>query len=192
MAQACQRGAFERERPAEVRSLPSRCGPSSYVTIRPVQLLFLDASGRLDQGGQFALGGIAIRDSEWSLLRDLWQETLRTASWPLDRELKWHGIRKGAVAADLGDAVYAMLARAPVTCFVCVLDLDLGCEAEPDFFATPEETYATALMFKAERFQHDLQAHDDVGLIVVDSRHREHDTRLRRFFADLQAKAPPT
>jgi hypothetical protein len=156
-----------------------------------VQLLFLDESGRLDQGGQFALGGIAVRDSDWSLLRDLWQQTLRAAGWPLDRELKWHGIRKGEVPPDLADAVYAMLAGAPITCFVCLLDLGLGREAAPEFFATPEETYATALMFLAERFQHHLQTVDDVGLIVVDSRHREHDSRLRRFFSDLQAEGTP-
>jgi hypothetical protein len=55
-----------------------------------VQLLFLDESGRLDQGTSFALGGIAVRDADWSVLRDLWQETLREAGWPLHRELKWH------------------------------------------------------------------------------------------------------
>jgi hypothetical protein len=156
-----------------------------------VHLLFLDESGRLDQGGQFALGGVAVRDSEWSLLRDLWQKTLRDGGWPLDRELKWHGIRTGEVPPELADAVYAMLAAAPITCFVCLLDLDLGREAEPAFFATPEETYATALMFLAERFQHHLQTVEDVGLIVVDSRHREDDSRLRRFFSYLQAEGTP-
>ena len=156
-----------------------------------MHLLFLDESGRLDQGGQFALGGIAIRDLDWPLLRDLWQETLRESAWPLDRELKWHGIRTGEVPPALADTVYATLARAPTTCFVCVLDLDLGRETEPAFFASAEDTYATALMFLAERFQHHLQAEDDVGMIVVDSRHREGDTRLRRFFGDLQAEGTP-
>ena len=28
-------------------------------------LLFLDESGRLDQGGLFALGGIAVGDADW-------------------------------------------------------------------------------------------------------------------------------
>ncbi len=156
-----------------------------------MHLLFLDESGRLDQGTSFALGGIAIRDTDWSLLRDLWQETLRGAGWPLDRELKWHGIRTGEVPPALGDAVYAALARAPVTCFVCVLDIELGRSDAPEFFTTAEETYATGLMFLAERFQHHLQAEDDVGLIVVDSRHREEDSRLRRFFSDLQAGGTP-
>jgi hypothetical protein len=40
-----------------------------------MHLLFLDESGRLDQGGLFALGGVAVRDSDWPDLRDL--EALR-------------------------------------------------------------------------------------------------------------------
>jgi hypothetical protein len=156
-----------------------------------VYLLFLDESGRVDQGTSFALGGIAIRDRDWPELRELWQDTLGAAGWPLDREVKWHGIRKGEVPPALADAVFAALARAPVTCFVCVLDLERGRAEEPDFFRTEEDTYATALMFLAERFQHHLQAEDDLGMIVVDSRHRESDSRLRRFFSDLQAEGTP-
>jgi hypothetical protein len=95
------------------------------------------------------------------------------------------------VPPELADAVYDTLARAPVMCFVCLLDLDLGRETEPEFFASEEDSYATALMFLAERFQHHLQGADDVRLIVIDSRHREHDARLRRFFSDLQAEGTP-
>jgi Protein of unknown function (DUF3800) len=46
-------------------------------------------------------------------------------------------------------------------------------------------------MFLAERFQHLLAAEDDVGMIVVDSRFREDDARLRRFFADLTHNGTP-
>ncbi|MGH2920735.1 MAG: DUF3800 domain-containing protein [Gaiellaceae bacterium] len=46
-------------------------------------------------------------------------------------------------------------------------------------------------MFLAERFHHLLNAGDDVGLIVVDSRFREDDQRLRRFFADLTKDGTP-
>ena len=46
-------------------------------------------------------------------------------------------------------------------------------------------------MFLAERFHHLLAAEDDVGLIVVDSRFRDEDTRLRRFFADLTEAGTP-
>ncbi len=46
-------------------------------------------------------------------------------------------------------------------------------------------------MFLAERFQLLLQAADDVGMIVVDSRFREDDARLRRFFADLTTDGSP-
>jgi hypothetical protein len=158
-------------------------------------LLFLDESGRLDQGGLFALGGIAIRDSDWPLLKELWHQTLRDANWPLDREVKWHGIRKGEVPPALADAVYQMLERAPFTAYVSVLDLNAGPEAFPPdehaFFRSAEDVYATALMFLAERFQHLLADVDDRGLIVIDSRFREQDARLRRFFGDLQEAGTP-
>ena len=46
-------------------------------------------------------------------------------------------------------------------------------------------------MFLAERFQLLLEEADDVGMIVVDSRFREEDARLRRFFADLTKDGSP-
>jgi hypothetical protein len=160
-----------------------------------VQLLFLDESGRLDQGGLFALGGIAIRDSEWQELKELWQSAVRVAGWPLDREVKWHGIRTGEVPPPLADALFEMLGRAPFACYVAVMDLDRGPKEFPidefAYFRSPEDVYATALMFLAERFEHRLDAEDERGLIVVDSRFREADTRLRRFFGDLQEEGTP-
>ena len=160
-----------------------------------MHLLFLDESGKLDQGGLFALGGIVVRDLEWHELRDLWQETLRAHRWPLDREVKWHGIRKGEVPDALADAVVAALARAPFTCYVAVMDLEGGpAEFPPDehaYFRSPEDVYATALMFLAERFHHLLEEEDDVGMIVVDSRFREDDMRLRRFFGELTEAGTP-
>jgi hypothetical protein len=156
-----------------------------------VHLLFLDESGRLDRDRHFALGGIAIRDANWPDLRDHWQGTLRDAGWPLDRELKWHGIRTGEVPPELADAAYGALARAPVTCYVVVLELEAGREQFSELVGSPEDAYSTALMFLAERFQHLLQAEDDLGMIVVDSRFREGDQRLRRFFSDLQEAGTP-
>ena len=161
-----------------------------------MHLLFLDESGRLDQGGGlFALGGIAVRDSDWHLLRDAWQTTLDAHGWPLEREVKWHGIRKGEVPDALADAVCDTLAAAPFTAYVAVLDLGLGPELFPPeehaFFRSDEDTYATALMFLAERFHHLLQAEDDVGIIVIDSRFHEKDARLRRFFGDLTEAGTP-
>jgi hypothetical protein len=96
-----------------------------------MQLLFLDESGRLDQGGLFALGGIAVRDADWPQLKELWQSTLRAASWPLDREVKWHGIRKGEVPPALADAIFDALGSAPVNCYVVVMNLDRGPEEFP-------------------------------------------------------------
>ena len=156
-----------------------------------MHLLFLDESGQLSERKFFALGGVALRDADWHALRDLWQATLAEHRWPAEREVKWHGIRTGEVPPALADAVVATLARAPVTCYVTLLDIELGLETAPEFFTSDEETYATGLMFLAERFQHLLAAEDDVGLIVVDSRFREEDSRLRRFFSHLTKDGTP-
>lgn len=156
-----------------------------------MHLLFIDESGQLDQGGFFALGGIAVRDSDCIDLRGRWQETLAAHGWPLDREIKWHEIRTGAVPPALGDALFAMLASAPVTVFVTLLDQQAGRESHPEHFGSAEDTYSTGLMFLAERFHKLLEAEDDLGLIVVDSRFREQDARLRRFFADLTKDGTP-
>ena len=156
-----------------------------------MHLLFLDESGQLSERKFFALGGIALRDSDWPLLRDLWQSTLAEHSWPAEREVKWHGIRTGEVPPPLADAIVAALAQAPITCYVTLLEIELGLQEAPEFFETDEDTYATGLMFLAERFEHLLAAEDDLGLIVVDSRFRDDDARLRRFFADLTHDGTP-
>ena len=72
-----------------------------------------------------------------------------------------------------------------------LLGQELGLETAPEAFASEDDTYATGLMFLAERFQHLLAAEDDVRLIVVDSRFREEDSRLRRFFSDLTKDGTP-
>lgn len=61
----------------------------------------------------------------------------------------------------------------------------------PDFLGDAAKTYGTALMFVTERFHHLLAAEDDRGLIVADSRHREEDDNLRRFFGQLTAEGTP-
>jgi hypothetical protein len=156
-----------------------------------MHLLFLDESGQLSARRFFALGGVVVRDRDWLHLRDLWHATLAAHGWPADREVKWHGIRTGEVPPALADSVVDALAGAPLHCYVTLLDIELGTNATPEFFATNEDTYATGLMFLAERFQLLLGAADDVGLIVVDSRFRENDARLRRFFADLTKDGTP-
>jgi hypothetical protein len=160
-----------------------------------MHLLFLDESGRLDRGGLFALGGVAVRASDWALLKAIWQSTLREHRWPLDREVKWHGIRTGEVPPALADAVFDALAGAPFTCYVVVMDIELGRELFPpgehDYFRSPEDVYGTTLMFVAERFHHLLASEEDLGLIVIDSRFKEKDARLRRFFGDLTEEGTP-
>ncbi len=91
-----------------------------------MHLLFLDESGRIERDTLFALGGLAVRDTDWPHLRDVWQETLRAHGWPLDRELKWHGIRKGNVPPALADAVFDALGATRCTAYVTLLDLELG------------------------------------------------------------------
>jgi Protein of unknown function (DUF3800) len=156
-----------------------------------MHLLFLDESGQLSERRFFALGGVALRDRDWHQLRALWQATLAAHAWPVEREVKWHGIRTGEVPPTLADAIVQAIAGSPLRCYVTLLDIALGQTAEPDFFGTDEDTYATGLMFLAERFQLLLQETDDVGLIVVDSRFREDDARLRRFFSDLTKDGSP-
>lgn len=156
-----------------------------------MHLLFLDESGQLSERCFFTLGGVALRDTDWHHLRDLWQGTLAAHGWPAAMEIKWHGIRTGAVPPPLADAVIGMLARSPLRCYVTLLDIELGANVAPTFFATDEDVYSTGLMFLAERFQLLLQDADDVGMIVIDGRFREDDARLRRFFADLTHDGTP-
>ena len=59
------------------------------------------------------------------------------------------------------------------------------------FFSDDEATYTTALMFIAERFQRFLAEADSYGAIVLDSRQREVDDRMRRFFERLQEEGTP-
>ena len=155
-----------------------------------MRLLFLDESGRIGEDQVFALGGITVRAEDWRLLRECWLAPLREHGWPLDQEVKWHTIKTGFVPPKLADAVVDALARAPFTAYVTLLDLEAGAEL-PQFFGTPERTYGTALMFVSERFHHLLEAEDDLGMIFGDSRHREEDTSLRRFFGALTETGTP-
>jgi hypothetical protein len=155
-----------------------------------VYLLFLDESGKPDDR-LFGVGGIAVRADEWPLLRRRWDEALAAAGWPLDKELKWSGTRTGEVPPDVADAAYACLAECPLTCFVTLLRPLAGRRDHEEFFATEEDTYATALTFLAERFQRLLTREDSYGVIVLDSRRREVDDRMRRFFERIQREGTP-
>ena len=155
-----------------------------------MRLLFLDESGRIGQDGLFALGGVAVRAEEWSVLRECWLAPLAAHGWDPANEVKWHGIKTGYVPPALADAVVDGLARAPFTAYVTLLDLEAGAELT-EFFGSAEQTYGTALMFVSERFHHLLEAEDELGLIVADSRHREDDLSLRRYFGALQATGTP-
>ena len=155
-----------------------------------MRFLFLDESGRIGEDGLFALGGISVHERDWHDLRDCWHAPLDAAGWPADREVKWHTIRTGAVPPALADAVVDALSRAPVTTYVTLLDLEQGREL-PQFFETPERTYGTALTFLSERFHRQLESEDELGVIVGDSRHREDDQSLRRYFGALTENGTP-
>jgi Protein of unknown function (DUF3800) len=101
------------------------------------------------------------------------------------------GVPEHHVRYAVDGSLVGITLRAPVTGYVILLDVELGHEVAPEFFSSDEDTYATGLRFLAERFQLLLEREDDVGLIVVDSRFREEDSRLRRFFSDLTADGTP-
>lgn len=155
-----------------------------------MRLLFLDESGRIGQDNLFALGGVAVRADEWRALRECWLAPLEAHGWDAANEVKWHGIRSGYVPPALADAVIDGLARAPFTAYVTLLDLERGAEL-PEFFGSAESTYGTALMFVSERFHHLLDAEDALGLVLADSRHREEDASIRKFFGALTEKGTP-
>ncbi len=150
-------------------------------------LLFLDESGTPGED-LFALGGFAVRAEDWHLLRERWEDCLTTAGWPLDKELKWSGTDK-EVPPAVADAAYECLPTLPIECFVTVLYPKLG--GYEEFFGSDENTYSTALMFIAERYQRFLDHNDAHGVIVLDSRMKEADDRLRRFFLRMQRDGTP-
>jgi hypothetical protein len=162
-----------------------RCG-----RLAGVHIFFLDESGKPGER-TFAVGGVAVAAAHWAALRARWDACLEQSAWPLDTELKWAGTRSGEVPPDVADAVYACLADSPLTCFVTVLKPLAGRKSHPTFFETDEDTYATALTFLAERFQRFLAREDSHGVIVLDSRRREVDDRMRRFFERIQREGTP-
>ena len=125
-----------------------------------MHLLFLDESGQLAERKFFALGGIALRDSDWPVLRDLWLATLAGHGWPAEREVKWHGIRKGEVPPALADALIRDAGTGAIHGYVSLLDMS-SASARRLVLRAREDTYATGLMFLAERFQLLLQSEDD-------------------------------
>jgi hypothetical protein len=155
-----------------------------------MRLLFLDESGR-PEDACFAVGGIVVRADQWQELRGRWDACLEQANWPSDKELKWSGVKRGEVPPAVADQVYECIRALPITCFVTVLRPDEGKAQEPELFATSEDTYATALTFLAERFQLHLRQHDSYGVIILDSRRREVDDRMRRFFSRIQREGTP-
>jgi hypothetical protein len=155
-----------------------------------MRLLFLDESGK-PEDPCFAVGGVVVQADQWKEVRQKWDACLEQAKWPWDKELKWSGVKSGEVPPAIADQVYECIQTLPITCFVTVLWPKVGSVRDPDLFKTPEDTYATALTFLAERFQLHLRHHDSYGVIILDSRRREVDDRMRRFFLRIQREGTP-
>src|SRR4051812_3351828 len=128
---------------------------------------------------------------EWNVLRANWQEALARHKWPSDREVKWHGTRTGEVPPALADDIFGAIARSPITCFTVLIKPLAAKQRRPDLFGSPEDVYAQALMWLAERYQRFLARQDSYGSIVVDGRTTDLDNRLRRFFETLQREGTP-
>lgn len=155
-----------------------------------MRILFLDESGT-PEDPCFAVGGVVVRADQWQELRRKWDAMLEETGWPWDRELKWSGVKSGEVPPGIADQVYECIQTLPITCFATVLWPKVGEVRDPHLFETPDDTYATALTFLAERFQLHLRHHDSHGVIVLDSRRREVDDRMRRFFTRIQREGTP-
>ena len=78
-----------------------------------MHLLFLDESGSLD--GNKGLFRARRRGRQRQRVAGIAPVVARRSAghkWPLDREVKWHGIRKGEVPDALADGVFDALASA--------------------------------------------------------------------------------
>jgi hypothetical protein len=152
-----------------------------------VHLLFLDEAGTPVER-DFVLGGVAVDVSRWHELRSRWGAVASAHSRPADAEVKWVNLnRTGQLAKQLAD----VLVECGVTAFVVELRPREGRIAAEALFATPDDVYATALMFVAERFQRFLVHRDDYGALILDHREGTQDERLRRFFRRLADNGTP-
>lgn len=156
-------------------------------TLPGVHLLFLDEAGTPGQP-LFVLGGVAILADRWPKLRARWRELAGAGGRPPEAEVKWTNVkRNGHLASRLAD----VLVECGATAFLVELRTEEGLIAAPELFASPEDVYATALMFVAERFQRFLAHHDDYGAIILDQREGTQDERLRRFSRRLADDGTP-
>ena len=142
----------------------------------------------MPSAADFVLGGVAIAGERWHQLRTRWIDITGTSERLSRSEVKWSRARSRAgLAARLAD----LLVEYEATAFAVELRPREGRRVAPELFKSGEDTYATALMFLAERFQHFLRHRDDYGVIVLDQRDGRQDDRLRRFFRRLAERGTP-
>lgn len=133
--------------------------------------MFLDESGT-PTSADFVLGGVAIAGDRWHELRARWVKASRIHGRRREAEVKWGRTRTaGGLAARLAD----LLVECDATAFAVQLRQHEGRRTDPELYESGEDTYATALMFVAERFQRFLREHDDYGVIVLDPRSGKQD-----------------
>ena len=149
-------------------------------------ILYVDESG--DPSAEvFGLGGVAIAEDRYHELRSRWIEIASDNGRDPKVEIKWSRVKgNGQLALRLADA----LVQCEVTAFAVLLRPRDGRKLTPELFGG-EDTYATALMFLAERFQRHLAARGERGMIVIDHRNPKQDERLRRFFGRLVERGTP-
>jgi Protein of unknown function (DUF3800) len=152
-----------------------------------VYLLFLDESG-VAGGTDFVLGGVAIAGDRWYELRRRWNDTRGLGGEYPESEIKWSRVKR---SSELIHRLADLLIDCDATAFAVHLRPHEARKAEPELFKSGEHTYATGLMFLAERFQYFLAAKDDYGAIVIDHRNGNQDDRLRLFFRRLADKGTP-
>lgn len=150
-------------------------------------LLFLDESGT-PGGTDFVLGGVAIAGDRWHELRRRWNDTRGLGGEYPESEIKWSRVKR---SSELIDRLADLLIDCDATAFAVHLRPPEARKLEPELFKSGEHTYATALMFLAERFQYFLAARDDYGAIVIDHRNGTQDDRLRLFFRRLADNGTP-
>lgn len=155
---------------------------------RTVYVLYLDESVAPDL---LALGGVAIRLTEWPQLRRRWTGCVAETAGRRYEEFKWSETEVRGWRRQLPFALIDVLRTTGATCFVTLISRAEAAAQAPDLFGSDADAYASALMFIVERYQRFLTQMDAMGLVVIDQRARNQDEALRTFFGRLRADGTP-
>lgn len=152
-------------------------------------VLFLDESFSSDL---LAVGGVAVPADQWPALKQRWTDCFGKHVRKRNvAEFKWAESGPGRGGSRLAEGLCDVLASSDVTCFLTLVSPREAAAAAPHLFGSAQATYATSLMFIAERYQRFLDQQDTSGMIVIDQRSPHQDEGLRVFFARLQNDGTP-